>query len=274
MQGERCAKGSIMNARIASWSAGPGACTFALALSTAAAFTPALETAAFAQALVPTQPAPKAAAPKAAPKVAPKAAPRQSPAAALQQQSAGAVAESQLIWSPWVKLCPLKGPDGNAQEGCMTARDGRDGSGLSVIATALIENQSLHEKTLRVTLPLGMWLLTPVKVAVDDGQPITAPYFLCVAHGCMAEFEASAEFIGKMKKGQALIVQGLHVQLGQLQLKVPLAEFAPSNEGPPIDSAVFDERQKKLQEDLQKRAEEYRRKIESQQEQQPAPAAR
>jgi invasion protein IalB len=205
------------------------------------------------------QPVPKAAVPKAVPKAA---APRPRPA----EQPAGAAVEPQLLWSPWVKLCPPKGQDETAQQGCMTARDGRDDSGSAVIAAAVVENPSPRQTMLRITLPLGMWLPSPVRIAIDDGQPITAPYVVCVVYGCMVEFESSAEFIARMRAGQVLIVQGLHTRLGQLKLKVPLSEFATVNDAAPTDLQVFEEEQKKLHEYLEKRADEYRKKTESKQE--------
>jgi hypothetical protein len=47
----------------------------------------------------------------------------------------------------------------------------------------------------------------------------------------------------------------------QLELK----EFAKAYDGPPTDPKAFEEQQKKLQEELQKRAEDTRKKLESQQ---------
>ena len=47
-------------------------------------------------------------------------------------------------------------------------------------------------------------------------------------------------------------------------LPLPLAgEFAKAYDGPPTDPKVFEENQKKLQEELQKRAEEQRKKLEA-----------
>jgi hypothetical protein len=42
-----------------------------------------------------------------------------------------------------------------------------------------------------------------------------------------------------------------------------LRDFAKAYDGPPIDPKVVEEQQKKLQEELQKRADEQRRKLES-----------
>jgi invasion protein IalB len=245
-------------------------------LGAAAALVLALATTALTQAPppagappAPAPPAPKAPAPKAAPKAP---APQQKPAE--PQQQAGGPAQPQLIWSPWVKLCPPKGPEENAPQVCITARDGRDESGFPIIATAVLENQTQQQKVLRVTLPLGMVLQAQARVVIDDGQPMNAPYVLCIGNGCVADFEASAEFVGKMKKGQALMVSGLHAQFGKLDLKVPLTEFQKVNDAPATDLKVFEEQQKKLQDEWQKRIEENRKKLQGQPGQQPAPATR
>ena len=248
-----------MNVGIASGPARPGACTLALVLTTTA-LTLALGAAAFAQ-LPPGSPAPPL--PKAQPKQQPKAPAQQKPAPAPEQQ-AGAADQPPLIWSPWTKFC-IKGNEENAQQVCLTGRDGRNEAGFPMIAAVLIEPDNDPKKILRVTLPLGMALLPGTRVIIDQGQPMNAPYVACFANGCMADYEASSELVGKMKKGQGLAVQGLNTQAGPLQLIVPLAEFAKANEGPPIDPKVFEERQKKLQEELQKKADEARKKIESQQ---------
>ena len=63
---------------------------------------------------------------------------------------------------------------------------------------------------LRVTLPLGMSIQPGTRVIVDSGQPMTGPYVICFNNGCMADYEASGELIGKLKKGQGLVVQGIN----------------------------------------------------------------
>jgi len=238
-----------MNVRIASEPAWPGGRALALVLATAA-LTFAVTSAGMAQ-----TPAPKAA-PKAKGAPAPKA-----PAPPPQQQAA-APEQPQLLWSPWTKFCQK--PDEKSPEICVTGRDGRLESGFPMIGAALIEPQGDPRKILRVTLPLGMAIQAGTRVMVDQGQPINAPYTMCVPQGCMADYEASAELVAKMKKGQGLVVQGINFQGGPFQLTVPLGEFAKANEGTPVDPKVFAEQQKKLQEDLQRRAEEARKKLENQ----------
>ncbi|HEY7299017.1 MAG TPA: invasion associated locus B family protein [Xanthobacteraceae bacterium] len=208
----------------------------------------------------PPAPAPKGKAPasKAQPKAAP-AAPAHPAAPEQAQQSE----QPQLIFSPWTKFC-LKGQEAEAKQVCFTGKDGRVESGMPVVAAVIIEPEGEQKKVLRVTLPLGMSIQPGTRVIVDQGQPMTGPYVICFQNGCMADYEASGELIGKLKKGQGLVVQGINGAGQPISLVLPLTDFAKAYDGPPTDPKVFEEQQKRLQEELQRRAEEARKKLESQ----------
>jgi invasion protein IalB len=227
----------------------------------------------------PKKPAPKPKPPAEAQQQAPAAAPAAPPAADPGQAPAGQPGQKgqaqngqqpvQLIFSPWTKFC-LKGqpgqpPDPNAKEVCFTGKDARVESGQPVAAAVLIEPQGADKKLLRVTLPLGMQLAHGTRLIVDQNQPMTAPYVICFSNGCMADYDASADMIGKMKKGQGLVIQAINATGQPISLVMPLNDFAKAYEGPPTDPKVFEEQQKKLQEELQRRADEARKKLESQQ---------
>jgi invasion protein IalB len=252
-----------MDHRIVFAPARPVARAFAIASATAL-FTALIGSASFAQ--TPRAPAPKAA-PKPAPKAAPKAAPAPAPAEAPAPAQPGE--QPQLIFSPWTKFC-LKGQEANAKQVCFTGKDGRVESGMPVVAAVLIEPEGDPKKVLRVTLPLGMSIQPGTRVIVDSGQPMTGPYVICFNNGCMADYEASAELIGKLKKGQGLVVQGINGAGQPISLVLPLGDFAKAYDGAPTDPKEFETQQKKLQEELEKRAKEAQRKLE----QQPAPATR
>jgi invasion protein IalB len=216
--------------------------------------------------------APKAAPAAAAPKAPPKAPPKAGPGPAAQAPAAGAPPAAgaqppeqqqvQLIYAPWTKFC-LKGQDANAKQVCFTGKDGRIESGQPVIAAVIIEPEGEPKKILRVTLPLGMQLVHGTRVIVDNNPPAQSPYVICFANGCMSDYEVTPELLGNLKKGQNLIVQAINSNGAPLTLPLPLAEFAKAYDGPPTDPKVFEETQKKLQEELQKRAEETRKKLEA-----------
>jgi len=200
---------------------------------------------------------------QAAPKSQQKAPAQKGNAAQQQQPQQQQQAEQpQLIYSPWTKFC-LKGQEADAKQVCFTGKDGRVESGMPVVAAVIIEPEGDPKKILRVTLPLGMSLAPGTRVIIDQGQPMTSPYVICFTNGCMADYEASNDLIQRMKKGQGLIVQGINGAGQPITLGMPLEDFAKAYDGPPTDPKVFEEQQKKLQDELQKRAEEARKKLES-----------
>src|ERR1700690_4138944 len=213
----------------------------------------------------PAAPAPKAksAAPKAAPKAAPAApapAAQQTPPAAAPAQPADQ--QVQLIYAPWTKFC-LKGQDANAKQVCFTGKDGRIESGQPVVAAVIIEPEGETKKILRVTLPLGMLLGHGTRIIVDNNPPAQGPYVICFQNGCMSDYEVTPELLANLKKGQNLVVQAINSNNAPITVPLPLAGFAKAFDGPPADPKVFEETQKKLQEELQKRAEEARKKLEA-----------
>jgi invasion protein IalB len=253
-------EGSSMNYRLGFASAGLAARAFAVGAATSM-----LMGLCSFDAVAQTPPAP---APKTAPKAAPKAAPApkaaETPAPQAQAQQPQGNEQPQLVFSPWTKFC-LKGQEANAKQVCFTGKDGRVENGMPVVAAVLIEPENEPKKVLRVTLPLGMSIQPGTRVIVDNGQPMTGPYVICFNNGCMADYEASGELIGKLKKGQGLVIQGINGAGQPISLVVPLSDFSKAYDGPPTDPKVFEEQQKKLQDELQRRAEEARKKLENQQ---------
>ena len=67
-----------------------------------------------------------------------------------------------------------------------------------------------------------------------------------------------------MKKGQSLVVQAINSSGQPISLVLPLADFAKAYDGAPTDPKVYEAEQKKLQEQLQKRADDARKKLGSQ----------
>jgi invasion protein IalB len=212
-------------------------------------------------------PAKKAAAPKAAQKgAAPAPAPQQPatppPAAAAPAAAPPADQQIQLIYAPWTKFC-LKGQDPNAKQVCFTGKDGRIESGQPVIAAVVIEPEGEPKKILRVTLPLGMLLVHGTRIIVDNNPPAQSAFVICFQNGCMSDYDVTPELLASMKKGQNLVVQAISSNNQPVTLPLPLGDFAKAYDGPPTDPKEFEKNQQKLQEELQKRAEEQRKKLEA-----------
>lgn len=218
---------------------------------------------AFAQ----TQPQPTVPAPKASPRPVPpaqKQAPKQPQQApqAPDQQAAAPTDQPPIIYSPWTKFC---GKDQNpqAKEVCLTVKEARLETGQFLAGAALIEQAGEEKKLFRITLPLGMQLPQGTRMLLDKEQPLTGRYIVCLPNGCMADFDVTAEFVTKLKKGQQIVLQGINLPGQAASYMLPLTDFAKANEGPATDPKKFEEDQKRLQEELQKKAEEARKRLQA-----------
>jgi len=176
-----------------------------------------------------------------APKAQPKAKPKAAPAPTPQAQQNG---QPELTYSFWTKIC-RKGPEANAKQVCFLARDAHVESGVPVVLVVLVEPEGEAKKLLRVTLPLGVSLQAGTRVVIDNGQPLTSPYVICLSNGCMAEYEASDELIAKMKSGQSLHVQGINGSGQPISIPMPLGDFAKAYDGPPTDPKELEQQEKK-----------------------------
>jgi invasion protein IalB len=153
----------------------------------------------------------------------------------------------QLIYSPWAKYCG-KGQDAIAKQVCFTGKDARSEAGQPVVAAVLIEPDGEPRKLFRITLPSPLQLQYGTRVIVDQQPPLTGPFVTCFTNGCMADYEATPDLIGKLKHGQMLTIQAINLAGSAISFPVPLVDFAKANEGPPTDPKVFAAQQKKLDE--------------------------
>jgi len=207
----------------------------------------------------PVQPAQKQPTPPA--KQQPQQPAQQQPGPA-DQPAAAPAEQPPIVYSPWTKFC---GKDNNpqAKEVCLTVKEARLETGQFLAGAALIEQQGEEKKLFRITLPLGMQLPQGTRMLLDKEQPLQGRYIVCIPNGCMADFDVNTDFVGKLKKGQQLVLQGINLPGQAASYMLPLADFAKANEGPPTDPKKFEEDQKKLQEELQKKAEEARKRLEA-----------
>jgi len=200
------------------------------------------------------------------------AAQKQAPAGkpAEQAQPPQQAADPQLMYSPWMKVCG-KGPDTNNKQVCVITKDGRLENGMPVAIVQLFEPEG-DAKVLRVTVPLGMQLAHGTRMIIDSGAPAQQPYKICFPVGCMSDYPVTDDMLATMKKGQTLTLQAINMQGTPINLPMPLLDFAKAYDGPATDPKAFEEQQRKLQDELQKKAEEARKKLESQQPSAAAPA--
>jgi invasion protein IalB len=249
---------------------------WSLVTTVAAALAVFAVPAAQAQAPAPaTKPKPAPKPPAAAPK------PPAAQAAPPAQPQAAAPAQSQMpnfVFTPWVKICatpPAQNGQPAQKQMCFTGKDARTDQGVPIVAAQLVEMEGETTKVLRITLPFGLAVQQGIRLTIDQDPPMPGAFVTCMPlapnMGCVSQYDATPDLVTKLKKGQTLTIQAINLQNQIISFPLALADFAKANEGPATDPKAYEEQQKKMQEDLQKKADELRKKLEQQQGTPPAP---
>jgi invasion protein IalB len=163
--------------------------------------------------------------------------------------------DMQLTFSPWAKVCNTDANPG-AKRVCVTVTDGTLENGEAPISVAIIEIDGEQKKLLRMRMPYGVALRHGTRLIVDQWQPVTAPFETCLPPivqpgGCLSDYEVTIELISRMKSGQLLTVQAIHMNGRPITPQLELKGFAKVYEGPGTEP--FAEQQKKLQDALRAR---------------------
>jgi invasion protein IalB len=175
---------------------------------------------------------------------------------ASQDQPQQAIA----IPSPWTKICN-KDPQAGNKEICLTAQDIRAETGQFLASVAVREVEGDPKKQFIIAVPPGMQLQPGMRVVIDQNQPMPARYTICFPNACYGDMDVDKGFVDGMKKGQALTVQTIN-QVGRtVNFTLVLKDFAKSYDGAPVDPKVLEAQRQKLQDELQKKAEEARSKL-------------
>lgn len=209
------------------------------------------------------------------------AAPAAPPGGAPPQGAApgGPVAATLAPVQPdWTKIC---GNDpATKKEICYTTRDfGVPGAKPEdppqpLLALAVYDPKGDDQKLIRLLLPPGLMLKPGFRFAIDKNPMETGSFEICFPNGCFAEAKVKKATVDGMKKAEKMTVIVKNQGNAEVTFYLPLANFGKAFDGPPIDPKVLEEQQKKLAAELQKRAEEERKKLEGKGGAAPAPAAK
>ncbi len=194
-----------------------------------------------------------------------------APAAPAQQQQQaqpqGPIAATlQAVQPDWTKVC---GSDpATKKEICYTTRDfgaaAKEGDAPQpLLALAVYDPKGDDTKIIRLLLPPGLMLKPGFHYSIDKGPMDAGAFEICFPNGCFAEAKVKKAVVDSMKKAEKMTVIVKNQANAEVTFYLPLTNFGKAFDGAAIDPKVLEEQQKKLQEDLQKKADEERKKLEA-----------
>lgn len=163
----------------------------------------------------------------------------------------------------WTKVC---GHDQAAnRDVCYTTRDfSAQANQPPVIAVAVYDIKGEDTRIVRLLMPVGLMLRPGFRFWVDKGETLDGAFEICFPNGCFAESKIKGPTIDDMKKGTTLSIAVRNQANNEVTFGVPLAGFGEAFDGPAVDPKVLQAEQQKFQDELKKRAEEERKRLEAQ----------
>src|SRR5262245_29254973 len=172
--------------------------------------------------------------------------------------TAGDAAAGGAPEDAWVKLC-MKSEQTQNKEICLTNHEGLEpNTGMVLIAAAVRKVEGEDKQQLLVRVPTAYALVIPagVQIKIDDGQPIQLQYTICFPTSCQVQLELTKEMFDNMRKGKQMVVAAMNIQQKTMGFPVPLTGLAKAYDGPPVDSAKYEESRRQLMETFRKRQQE------------------
>jgi len=161
----------------------------------------------------------------------------------------------------WIKLCaPDQANDG--KEVCLVTQEVRTDTGEFLASVSVQETKTAEGKRLvRAAVPLGTLIQPGIRIQIDEGKQVAGKYVICLPNACYAEMEIDDSFIESLKGGNNLVVLVINNQGKAVGIGLTLIGFTKSWDGDPVPMEELAQQRQKLQEELQKRAEEARKKL-------------
>ena len=201
---------------------------------------------------------------------------QETPAAPADKPAAPATEAPAAAKAPAAAEAP-RDPTKNWLKVCDPLEDGKKACIMRQVVVA--NNQFLGSFLLRddpgqesrlmaiAAVPLGVLLPFSLTWQIDGGKPIRVPYMMCDPQSCIAQIVINEAFVNSLKKGSVLKLIAKNRQVKDLVVEINLAGFTAVyasetaltfdefNQQAPVQSA--------LEKQLQDRAEELRRQLET-----------
>lgn len=152
----------------------------------------------------------------------------------------------------WQKICSKVGENDicNVQFNVTTAQ-GQLITGVNLLTS----KGKVKRRIFQVAVPTGRYIPQGLKMKIDDGKENTLPYSICLPDRCIAEVGLSDGLVKALKGGGNIRLTSTNFRSQKNPVNVTLKGFTSSFDGAPLKRAEVNDRKKKLEAELRKKAE-------------------
>ncbi len=173
--------------------------------------------------------------------------------AVAQAQDAAAPAQAK-----WFKTCSKQ----EESDICVVQNQLVAANGQLITAVGLITVEGkVNRKLLQVTVPSARLIPPGVLMQIDDAKGTKLDYAVCLPDRCTAEIPLTDAMVASLKKGNAVVFTSINFRRAPNPIKIPLEGFTGAFDGEAMSQSQAEERQRMLQEAMQKKQEERNKAI-------------
>lgn len=181
-----------------------------------------------------------------------------SVAPCFAQEAAGATAAPQ----GWFKVCAKQEDNDICNVQNIVTAD----SGQLLTAVSLIEVKGkVTKKLFQISVPTGRLIQAGIGFQIGQSKPVKVDYAICFPDRCIAEGPLTPELIAALKKGKDVTLTSVNFQNKPNPIKISLDSFATSYDGPGIKQSELEDQNKKLEDAITKKKEDFAKKLKEEQ---------
>lgn len=140
-------------------------------------------------------------------------------------------------------------------------------TGQLLTGVSLIEVKGkVNRKIFQVTVPTGRLVPPGIGMQIDGGQTQKIDYMICLPDRCIAEAPLTDQLVTSFKKGSNVTFTSVNFQNQPNPIKVSLAGFTGAFDGEPLQQQDIENRQRQLQEFVNRNTEDFAAKLKEEQE--------
>lgn len=160
----------------------------------------------------------------------------------------------------WFKECSKQ----NENDICVVQNITTAQTGQLITAVGLVEvTGKNNQRLLQVTVPIARYIPPGISVQVDGGKQTRVPYAVCLPDKCIAQIPLTNEIVTSFKRGGEAVFTSVNAQRASNPIRVSLTGFTQAYDGEAISRAERDEKAQAREEEIRKKLEESRAKLQA-----------
>jgi invasion protein IalB len=183
--------------------------------------------------------------------------------------SAPAMAQEEAAAAPtgapngWYKACTQQAEN----DVCVVQNIMAAANGQLLTAVGLITVQGeVNQRVMQVSVPSARLIQPGIQMQVDDNEAVRLEYAVCMPDKCVAEVPLTDEIVASFKGGSEVTFTSVNFQRAPNPIEISLSGFTDAFEGEALAQSELEQRQRALQEEMQRKAAEARSRLEEAQE--------